>query len=97
MNRMRFVFDRNFLTSNTCLEEFLLAYDQLVQGRKKHLIVVMVNEPYPGELPPELENYLKRYTYIEAFNCDKDVDTIRERIRCAMPNMPLKQLKVNFS
>ena len=57
----------------------------------------MINNPDPGDLPPELENYLNRHTYIEAYNYEKNMDVIKERIRCAMPNKPLKLLKVRMN
>ncbi len=83
------------MQSRICVEEFLLAYDQLVQGRRQHIIVLMIEKIYPDDLPPELENYLNRHTYIEAYYYDKEMDIIRERIRCAMPNKPLKMQKAS--
>ena len=79
------------------MEEFSLGYDQVsLFGRKQHLIVVLVDEPELGTLPPQLENYLARNTYIEAQNFIRDMETIREKIRCAMPNTTLRQKKVCF-
>ncbi len=84
---------RNFIKSPVCLEEFLLGYDQVsLFGRKQHLIVLVVDKPEPGMLPPQLENYLARNTYIEAHNFVHEMETIREKIRVAMPNISLKQL-----
>ncbi len=50
----------------------------------------MIEKIYPDDLPPELENYLNCHTYIEAYNYEKEMEIIRERIRCAMPNKPIK-------
>ncbi len=86
---------RKFVESRTCVEEFFLAYDQIVQGRRQHIIVVLVDKPGPRDLPPELDNYLKRHTYIEAYNYMEEMDAIRDKMRCAMPNVALKQLKVS--
>ena len=78
------------------MEEFSQAYYKVVQGSRQHLIVVLVDKPEPGILPPELDNYLMRHTYIEAHNFVQDMDVIREKIRCAMPNVALKQMKVSI-
>ncbi len=86
---------RNFVESHYCVEEFTLAYDQLVRGRRQHLIVVLVDKLELGILPPELDNYLLRHTYIGAHNYAQDIEVIRENIRCAMPNIPIKQIKVS--
>ena len=90
------LFSSDFVESTICMEEFSLAYDQVsLFGRKQHLIVVLVEQPEPGVLPPELENYLARNTYIEAQNYVQALGVIREKIRCAMPNTPLNKLKVH--
>ena len=59
--------------------------------------MVLVDKPGQGILPPQLENYLARNTYIEAQDYVEAMDAIREKIRCAMPNIPLKQLKVSWN
>ncbi len=70
-----------------------MAYDQVsLFGRTQHLIVVLIDKPEPDMLPPHLDNYLARNTYIEAYNYIQELDVIREKIRCAMPNTPLKEL-----
>ncbi len=76
------------------MEELSLAYNQTLLGRRQHIIIVLVDKPAPGVLPPELEDYINSHTYIEAHNYADAVDTIQGKIRCAMPNVPLKHIKV---
>ncbi len=89
-----FVQLRNFVESHWCLEEFSQAYHQVVEGRLNHIIVVLLEKPAPNKLPPELETYLTTHTYIDARNYTNEMETIRKRIRFAMPKVPQIQLRV---
>ncbi len=88
------MFLRNFVESHWCLEEFAQAYHQVVEGRLNYIIVVLLEKPAPNTLPPELETYLTTHTYIDARKYVDDMETIRKRIRFAMPRLPLNQMRV---
>ena len=77
------------------MEEFNQAYQQVVDGRLNHIIVVLLQQPILDNIPPELYNYLKTHTYINAQDFPQNIDVIRRKIRFAMPKKPLKMLKVN--
>ena len=85
---------RNYVENDLCKEIFSMAYDEVLKGRRHHIIVVLVDQPGPGDLPSQLEYYLRHHPCIVAHNPAADMETIREKIRCAMPNTPLRQLKV---
>ena len=85
---------RNFVESNWCLEEFSQAYHQVIEGRLNYIIVVLLEKPAPNKLPPELEVYLTTHTYIDARKHTEELETIRKRIRFAMPKTPRKILLV---
>ena len=87
---------RNFTQSRTCMEEFSQAYHQVMEGRLNYLVVVLLQRPIRHDLPPELETYLKTHTYIDAQKYPNNIETIRKRIRFAMPNTPLRILKVSM-
>ena len=76
------------------MEEFHQAYHEVMEGRLNYLVVVLLQKPMYNNLPPELETYLKTHTYIDAQKLPLDFNTIRKRIRFAMPKIPLKILKV---
>ena len=85
---------RHFTDSGTCMEEFNQAYQQVVDGRLNHIIVVLLQQPVHNGLPSELDTYLKTHSYIDALKMPLDIDGIRKKIRFAMPRTPLKILKV---
>ena len=62
---------RNFVRSGYCMEEFLIAHHQDLQLKRKRLVMFILESldsfEMTGELS-ELENYLKRYTYIDYTN-----------------------------
>ena len=79
-----------------CKEVFSMAYDEVLKGRRHHIIVILVDHPGPDDLPSQLEFYLRHHPCILAQNLAVNMETIREKIRCAMPNTPIRQLKVRY-
>ncbi len=84
-----FVF-RNFLASNWCMQEFYIAHQKVTEGNARFLIPVLLEDITLEELPRDLQTYIRTYTYIDAR--ENDNDTLRKRIRFAMPDTPLKVL-----
>ncbi len=87
---------RAFVESHWCLEEFSQAYHQVVEGRLNHIIVVLLEKPAPHKLPPELETYLTTHCYIDARKYADNMETIRKRVRFAMPKIPRGKLLVRM-
>ncbi|KAK3085696.1 hypothetical protein FSP39_007385 [Pinctada imbricata] len=58
------VLSRNFLNSHYCMYEFHEAFQQSIIERKKHLIVILLEDIPTNELPKDLKRCLKTFTYI---------------------------------
>ncbi len=54
------------MQSQWCMEEFQVAYQKMVGGNKKYLIAVLLEDLTGVNIPQELDNYLKVYSYIDA-------------------------------
>ncbi len=91
-----FFLHRSYVKSNSCMEEFNQAYQQVMDGKLSYIVVVLLQKPMAHDLPPELDTYLKTHTYIDAQKYPQHLETIRKRIRFAMPTLPLKVLKVSL-
>ena len=76
------------------MEEFSQAYHQVVEGRLNYIIVVLLEKPAQNKLPPELQTYLTTHTYIDARKYADEMDTIRKRIRFAMPKLAKRMLVI---
>ena len=86
-----------FLDQYWCKFEFGEAYRLVMdEGRRNYIVVVLLEKPTRNKLTPELNAYLKSHTYIDATNYEHDLETVRKRIRFAMPKLPLKQIKVRI-
>ena len=85
---------RNYVEDEVSKEIFSMAYDEVLKGRRHHIIVVLVDQPRPGDLPSQLEYYLRHHPCVEANHPAANLEIIQEKIRCAMPNTPIRQLKV---
>ena len=59
------VLSRNFLNSHYCMYEFHEAFQQSIIERKKHLIVILLEDIPMAELPNDLKRCLKTFTYIK--------------------------------
>ena len=87
------IYFRRYVNSPWCVEEFLVAHQRMVTKQKNFLIPVLMEDLDANELAkhPELELYIKTHTYIDARTLqdinnpeqDKDIDTLRKRIRLA--------------
>lgn len=59
------ILSKNFLKSNFCMYEFREAFQQSIIERKRHLVVVLMEEIPEKELPNDLKRCLKTFTYIK--------------------------------
>ena len=71
---------RNYVTDDMWKEVFSMAYDEVLKGRRHHIVVVLVDHPGPGDLPPQLEYYLRHHPSIQAHNYGANMDMIRNEI-----------------
>ena len=58
------VISRSFLQSQWCMYEFQEAFKQSIIERKRHLILVMLEDIKESELPKDLKRCIKTFTYI---------------------------------
>ena len=71
-----------------------MAHVEVVEGRYKFIIFVMVDDIQFEDLPDALRSFIKTRTYIDAINMNtqKDIDLFRNKLRYAMPEVPLKKI-----
>ncbi|XP_069112469.1 uncharacterized protein [Argopecten irradians] len=58
------ILSKYFLNSHWCMYEFQEAFQQSIMERKRHLIVVLMEDIPEAEMPKELKRCLKTFTYI---------------------------------
>ena len=72
------------------MQEFYISHQKVTEGNVKFLIPILLEDLPIDELPRDLQTYLRTYTYIDARKYD--IETLRRKIRFAMPDVPLKKL-----
>ena len=73
------------MASCWCVQEFQTAHNEMVEGRKKFLIPVLIEKLDMDSLPRELQMYMRTYTYIDATDEANDLERLQKRIRFGMP------------
>ncbi|XP_062571803.1 toll-like receptor 6 [Saccostrea cucullata] len=58
------VLSKHFLNSHYCMYEFHEAFQQSIYERKRHLLVIMMEDIPTSDLPNDLKRCLKTFTYI---------------------------------
>lgn len=58
------VLSQNFLNSHFCMWEFQEAFQQSIVERKRHLIIILLEEIPEKDLPSDLKRCMKTFTYI---------------------------------
>ncbi len=76
---------RKYVASPWCMQEFQTAHNEMVEGRKKFLVPILIEKLEISTLPCELQMYLRTHTYIDASDEMNDLDWLQKRIRFAMP------------
>ncbi len=71
------------------MEEFQMAHARLMEGRRKLLIPIMMEDITQEDLDPTLELYIKTHHYIKY---TKDLNLLRKKLVFAMPRKPLREL-----
>ncbi|XP_061188089.1 toll-like receptor 6 [Saccostrea echinata] len=59
------VLSQNFLNSHFCLWEFQEAFQQSIVERKRHLIIILLEDIPDKDLPNDLKRCMKTFTYIK--------------------------------
>ena len=77
---------RNYINSNWCRKEFSLGHVQAIEGRPKFIILILMDDVTVADLPDEMRDFIKIYTYIEA----NDMNLFRKKLRNAMPKTALR-------
>ena len=68
------------------MEEFRIAHSQVVDDKRKKLIIPVKLEDIPGDmLDDDLKLYMNRFTYADV----EDIDLFRKKLLFAMPKYPL--------
>ena len=88
---------RNFLNSKWCKEEFVLGNIEAVTGKYRYIILIMMDDINVGELPDEMQKYVKTFTYIDATKrrTEADMDIFRQKLLRSMPETPIKDFDVD--
>ncbi len=74
------------MRSGWWLEEFKLAHSCVVEGRRKLLIPVKLEDIPDEEIDNDLKLYMKRFTYADV----KNLELFRKKLLFAMPKYPLR-------
>ena len=71
-----------------------MAHRELVQGRSKFIIFIMVDDIQLDDLPEEMKGYAKTRTYIDAVNLknQKHLELFRKKLQYAMPQTSLRHV-----
>lgn len=84
------ILSRHFLQSHYCMYEFHEAFQQSIIERKRHMVVVLMENIPEEELPTDLKRCLKTFTYIR-----KDDSIFTDRLIYAMSHKPRRDSKSN--
>ncbi len=76
------------------MEEFRIAHSQVVNEKRKKLIIPVKLEDIPADmLDDDLKLYMNRFTYAEVD--ENQIDRFRKKLHFAMPKYPLWKA-INF-
>ncbi|CAG2246920.1 unnamed protein product [Mytilus edulis] len=82
------ILSKHFLQSHYCMYEFHEAFQQSIIERKRHMVVVLMENIPEGELPTDLKRCLKTFTYIR-----RDDSIFKDRLIFAMSHKGRKETK----
>ncbi len=57
-----FLFSRNFINSNWCLQEFYMAFEKVKEGKADFLVPILLEDLSRENLPRDIQTYIKTYT-----------------------------------
>ena len=84
------VLSKHFLNSHYCMYEFHEAFQQSIYERKRHLVVIMMEDIPMNDLPNDLKRCLKTFTYIR-----KDDSIFLDRLVYALSYKGQKAMLAN--
>ena len=90
---------RNYLNSGWCKEEFSQGQLEAVEGRHRFIILIILDDINVGDLPDEMQIYVKTHTYIDAINLNtrKDMELFRRKLLYTMPQNPIGNYVVDMN
>ena len=62
-------------------EEFCIADEETVNGRKKFIIVILIDELNTDELPADLKNFMNTRNFLNFINATKSAKRVVKRLR----------------
>ncbi len=74
------------MRSGWWLEEFKIAHSHVVEGRRKLLVPVKLEDIPKEEIDKDLKCYMNRFTYADV----KNLELFRKKLLYAMPKYPLR-------
>ena len=78
-----------------CVEEFLQAHVEALNGRNKFIILILIDDINTEELPDEMQVYIKAEQFIDARRMEnqREIDLVRNKLLYAMPRVPIRRLQ----
>ena len=76
----------------------MLGHLEAVEGRHRYIILIMKDKINVGDLPDEMQKYVKTRTYIDATNLEerKDLELVQRKLLYSMPQTAIKDYNVEL-
>ena len=74
----------------------MLGHLEAVQGSHRYIILIMKDKINVGDLPDEMQKYVKTRTYIDATNLEemRDLEMVQRKLLYSMPQTTIKDFNV---
>ena len=76
----------------------MLGHLEAVEGRHRYIILIMRDRINVGDLPDEMQKYVKTRTYIDATNLEemRDLELVQQKLLYSMPQTVIKDFNVGL-
>ena len=76
----------------------MLGHLEAVEGRHRYIILIMKDQINVGDLPDEMQKYVKTRTYIDTTNLEerKDLELVQRKLLYSMPQTAIKDNNVDL-
>ena len=76
----------------------MLGYLEAVEGRHRYIILIMKDKINVGDLPDDMQKYVKTRTYIDATNLEemRDLELVQRKLLYSMPQTAIKDFNVGL-
>ena len=74
----------------------MLGHLEAVEGRHRYIILIMKDKINVGDLPDDMQKYVKTRTYIDATNLEemRDLELVQRKLLYSMPQTAIKDFNV---